>query len=194
MPVQKSRTTTHWSAVLLTPVNSDTYIIPSSMASTVPIHQSSRDTQENAVSVTAATLPTPTSPQTVASSGPVQLCRTASTGYLVSHTVYNSTNTDHFCYLNCTGANITTAFFGWNSQLTYSICCWHFPEKFSQLGRNACHLLSIVFPLSSSPIHKWCKAQSQSQLSLREAMLRGDDIHDMLENEAVDVAVDDAIV
>ena len=95
------------------------------------------------------------------------------------------------------------AIMGHTSQLSGAVIEWLFPENFSQStvqgrnGSNACAFISLYFGQVASkglPLRQGLALDVQWKDTLREAMTRGNDLHDELfDHEGINLTVDEAV-
>ena len=199
VPIEQCRITTWGNAV---PVTSATHTAPRPIASTVPVQHPRPTTRGNAVPVTSATH---TTPKPMASTVPVQHPRTRTRGNAAPVTSAAHTAPQTMASTAPVPSVNMSYLDGIHSLHIPFVVEWHFPVNFSQstivgrLGSNACTFIALYFghlyfsshlqlPTNDAKLnHEW-------QLSLWEAILKGNEIHDdMYENYAVDVDVHDAV-
>ncbi|KAJ7391257.1 hypothetical protein OS493_019388 [Desmophyllum pertusum] len=165
VPIEQCRITTWGNAV---PVTSATHTAPRPIASTVPVQHPRPTTRGNAVPVTSSTH---TTPKPMASTVPVQHPRTRTRGNAAPVTSAAHTAPQTMASTAPVPSVNMSYLDGIHSLHIPFVVEWHFPLPTNDAKLN----------------HEW-------QLSLWEAILKGNEIHDdMYENYAVDVDVHDAV-
>ena len=198
VPVQQTAPTTSENTVQVTSAASTTPAPLQTTVSTVPVQQTAPTTSGNTVQVTSAASTTPATLQTTVST--VQTAPMTS-GNAVGGTPVSSTAP---ATLQSTVLPQVHAspWYGIPSSHAPCITEWNFPVNFCQstllgrLGSNACTFIALNFGnlyfLSClEPPSDSVTLDFGWQVSLREAILKGNEIHDDLyDNDAIDVAVE----
>ena len=202
--VQPTVPTTSGNTVQVTSVASAVSATLQTTASTVPVHQTAPTTSGNTVQVTSVASAAPCTPQTTASTVPVQQTASTTSGNTVR--VSSVASRAPFTLHATVSPQVhASPVYGIPSSHTPCITEWNFPVNFSQstllgrLGSNACTFIALYFGnlyfLSClEPPSDGVTLDSEWQVSLREAILKGNEIHDDLyDTDAIDVAVDEAV-
>ena len=204
VPVQQTAPTTSVNTVRVTPVASGAPSTLQTTASTVPVQQTAPTTSGNTVGVTPVASGAPSTLQTTASIVPVQQTSATTSGNTVRVTSVAS-GAPFTLQATVSPQVHASPLYGIPSSHTPCITEWNFPMNFSQstllgrLGSNACTFIALYFGnlyfLSClKPPSDGVTLDREWQVSLREAILKGNEIHDDLYGtDAIDVAVDEAV-
>ena len=204
VPVQQTAPTTSGNTVRVTPVASGAPSTLQTTASTVLVQQTAPMTSGNTVRVTPVASGAPSTLQTTASIVPVQQTAATTSGNTVRVTSVAS-GAPFTLQATVSPQVHASPLYGIPSSHTPCITEWNFPMNFSQstllgrLGSNACTFIALYFGnlyfLSClKPPSDGVTLDREWQVSLREAILKGNEIHDDLyDTDAIDVAVDEAV-
>ena len=202
--VQQTAPTTTGNTVRVTSVASAAPATLQTTASTVPFQQTAPTTSGNTVRVTPVASGAPSTLQTTASTVLVQQTAPTTSGNTVRVTSVAS-GAPFTLQATVSPQVHASPLYGIPSSHTPCITEWNFPVNFSQstllgrLGSNACTFIALYFGnlyfLSClKPPSDGVTLDREWQVSLREAILKGNEIHDDLyDTDAIDVAVDEAV-
>ena len=202
--LQQTDPTTTGNTVRVTSVASAAPATLQTTASKVPVQQTAPTTLGNTVRVTPVASGTPSTLQTTASTVPVQQTAPTTSGNTVRVTSVAS-GAPFTLQATVSPQVHASPLYGIPSSHTPCITEWNFPVNFSQstllgrLGSNACTFIALYFGnlyfLSClKPPSDGVTLDCEWQVSLREAILKGNEIHDDLyDTDAIDVAVDEAV-